>query len=243
VDQARAPESVAVSTDAFQELDRRTLAHDAAEHLQRLIVDGTLQPGDKLPPERELSVRLGVSRPTLREAVRALVIMGMLESRHGSGTFVAGGTPDAGAAVSITINLHDPLESLFELRLLLEPVATERAASHITHTELGHLHRLFGAMKQHVSDPEAFLRTDADFHRQIHVAARSPFILSVLDGIAELAIRGRKLSVRQPGVPERTVGEHQIILQALERRDPFEARAAMTSHLMHIRGTLIGQTT
>ncbi|MBV9423691.1 MAG: FadR family transcriptional regulator, partial [Solirubrobacterales bacterium] len=82
------------------------MAHDAAEHLQRLIVDGTLQPGDKLPPERELSVRLGVSRPTLREAVRALVIMGMLESRHGSGTFVAGGTPDAGAAVSITINLH-----------------------------------------------------------------------------------------------------------------------------------------
>jgi GntR family transcriptional repressor for pyruvate dehydrogenase complex len=234
---------VAVQADAFQELDRRTLAHDAAEHLKRLIVDGTLRPGDKLPPERELSGRLGVSRPTLREAVRALVIMGLLESRHGSGTYVARGTGEAGAPVSITINLHDPLESLFELRLLLEPVATERAASYITHTELGELHRLFGAMEQQVLDPERFLRTDADFHRHIHVAARSPFILSILDGIAELAIRGRRLSVRQPGVPERTLGEHQVILQALERRDPFEARGAMTAHLMHIRGTLIGQTT
>jgi DNA-binding FadR family transcriptional regulator len=236
-------QSVAVQADAFQELDRRTLAHEAAEHLKGLIVDGTLRPGDKLPPERELSGRLGVSRPTLREAVRALVIMGLLESRHGSGTFVARGTGDAGAPVSITINLDDPLESLFELRLLLEPVATERAASHMTHAELGELHRLFSAMEQQVLDPEAFLRTDADFHRQIHVAARSPFILSILDGIAELAIRGRRLSVRAPGVPERTVAEHQVILQALERRDPFEARGAMTAHLMHIRATLIGQTT
>jgi GntR family transcriptional repressor for pyruvate dehydrogenase complex len=236
------PPHATVQADAFQELDRRTLARDAAEHLKGLIVDGTLRPGDKLPPERELSGRLGVSRPTLREAVRALVIMGMLESRHGSGTFVAG-TGDAGAGLSITINLHDPLESLFELRLLLEPVATERAASHITHTELGELHRLLAAMEQHVLDPPAFVRTDAGFHRQIHLAARSPFILSILDGIDELAMRGRRLSGRQPGVTERTVAEHQIILEALERGDPFEARGAMTAHLMHIRGTLIGQTT
>lgn len=232
-----------MQADAFQELDRRTLAHEAAEHLQRLIADGTLRPGDKLPPERELAGRLGVSRPTLREAVRALVIMGMLESRHGSGTFVAQRSDDAGAAASITIELHDPLDSLFELRLLLEPVATERAASHITHRELGELQHLLEAMEQHVSDPQAFIRIDADFHRQIHAAARSPFILSILDGIAELAMRGRRLSGRQPGVTERTVAEHRIILEALERRDPFEARGAMTAHLMHIRGTLIGQTT
>jgi GntR family transcriptional regulator, transcriptional repressor for pyruvate dehydrogenase complex len=243
VNQTPEPPPAAVHADAFQELDRRTLAHEAAEHLKQLIVDGTLQPGDKLPPERELSGRLGVSRPTLREAVRALVIMGLLESRHGSGTFVAHGTGDAGAAVSITINLHDPLESLFELRLLLEPVATERAASYITHTELGELHRLFQSMERHVFDPQAFIQMDADFHRQIHVAARSPFMLSILDGIAELAMRGRRLSGRQPGTTERTVAEHQIILEALERRDPFEARGAMTAHLMHIRGTLIGQTT
>jgi GntR family transcriptional regulator, transcriptional repressor for pyruvate dehydrogenase complex len=243
VDQAPEPQRSAVQADAFQELDRRTLARDTAEHLKGLIVDGTLRPGDKLPPERELSSRLGVSRPTLREAVRALVIMGMLESRHGSGTFVAGATGDASAGVSITINLHDPLESLFELRLLLEPVATERAASHITPSELGELHRLLQAMKQRVLVPLAFVRTDAEFHRQIHVAARSPFILSILDGIGELAMRGRRLSGRQPGVTERTVAEHRIILEALERGDPFEARGAMTAHLMHIRGALIGQTT
>ena len=80
--------------DAFQALDRRSLAHDAAEHLKRAHRrPGALQPGDKLPPERALATRLGVSRPTLREAVRGLVIMGMLETRHGAGTFVVRQAP------------------------------------------------------------------------------------------------------------------------------------------------------
>src|ERR1700722_14035201 len=102
----------ASSSTAFQELGRRSLSRDAAEQLKRAILDGTLVPGDRLPPERELAARLGVSRPTLRGAVNALVIMGLLDSRHGSGTFVAAG---AGAPVaehgddgaSITIDIGD----------------------------------------------------------------------------------------------------------------------------------------
>src|ERR687893_1979319 len=95
------------AADAFQALDRRSLAHDAAEHLRELVSSGALQPGDKLPSERELASRLGVSRPTLREAVRGLVIMGLLETRHGAGTFVVHRTPPEGGGLTVTIDLAD----------------------------------------------------------------------------------------------------------------------------------------
>lgn len=229
-----------VQVDAFRALDRRSLAHDAAEQLRRLILDGTLQPGDRLPAERDLSARLGVSRPTLREGVRALVSIGLVETRHGAGTFVSSGAGAAGGPVTITIvDLYDALE----LRLLLEPVVAERAVAHITDEDLLRLGRTLAAMEEKVDEPEAFVMVDAEFHRQIHVAAQSPFLLSVLDGLWELARRGRLLSGRQPGVTERTLAEHRAIIEALERRDPSAAREAMTAHLTHIRTSLIGQTT
>src|SRR5580704_2548749 len=109
----------APSSTAFQELGRRSLSRDAAEQLKRAILDGTLAPGDRLPPERELAARLGVSRPTLRGAVNALVIMGLLDSRHGSGTFVTSGAvperDESGSAITIDIG-DSPLVALFELR-------------------------------------------------------------------------------------------------------------------------------
>src|SRR5215208_5379341 len=110
------PPVVVAAADAFQALDRRSLAHDAAEHLRELIGSGALQPGDKLPPERALASRLGVSRPTLREAVRGLVIMGLLETRHGAGTFVVRSAPSGGDTLTVTVDLQGaPVEELFEI--------------------------------------------------------------------------------------------------------------------------------
>jgi GntR family transcriptional regulator, transcriptional repressor for pyruvate dehydrogenase complex len=225
----------------FQALDRRSLAHDAAEHLKELISSGALRPGDKLPPERALASRLGVSRPTLREAVRGLVIMGMLETRHGAGTFVVH-QEAAGDPLTLSIDLRDaPIEELFELRLLLEPAVAERAAARITDDELAELRALLEQMEGAVGEPSAFILVDAAFHRVIHVAARSTMLLSVLDGIADLSLRGRTISSSTPGVTRRTAVEHVAIVDALAARDPLHAREAMAAHLMHIRGVLIGR--
>jgi GntR family transcriptional repressor for pyruvate dehydrogenase complex len=222
----------ASTTAAFQEIGRRSLSRDAAEQLRRAILDGTLAPGDRLPPERELAAQLGVSRPTLRGAVNALVIMGLLDSRHGSGTFVTAGAgvqvPESDGS-SMTIDIGDsPLVALFELRLLFEPLAAQRAAARIEQAELDGLTRLLEELEARIDDTPEFVRLDAEFHQVIQNVAGSPLIVSVLDGISELALR---------------VGEHAVILDALQRRDPFEASAAMTAHLMHIRATLIGQPT
>ncbi|HEY1777740.1 MAG TPA: FadR/GntR family transcriptional regulator [Solirubrobacteraceae bacterium] len=235
------------ASTAFQELGRRSLSRDAAEQLKRAILDGTLAPGDRLPPERELAARLGVSRPTLRGAVNALVIMGLLDSRHGSGTFVAAGAATAvpesdGSAIVIDIG-DSPLVALFELRLLFEPLAVQRAAARIEQGDLDELARLLEEMEANLDDSADFVRIDAEFHEIIQNASASPLIVSVLGSISELALRGRTLSGRHKRVRERTVGEHAVILDALKRRDPFEASAAMTAHLMHIRATMIGQAT
>ncbi|MEA2179328.1 MAG: GntR family transcriptional regulator, transcriptional repressor for pyruvate dehydrogenase complex [Solirubrobacteraceae bacterium] len=236
------PPVVVDSADAFQALDRRSLAHDAAEHLRELIGSGALQPGDKLPSERALASRLGVSRPTLREAVRGLVIMGLLETRHGAGTFVVRQASVDGNALTVTVDLQDaPIEELFEIRLLLEPSVTERAAARATESELAELHAILERMDAVVAEPTAFSLLDAEFHRAIHVAARSATMLSLLDGIADLSLRGRTLSSTRPGVTRRTTHEHRAILDALDARDPVLAREAMAAHLMHIRGVLIGR--
>ncbi len=230
--------------NAFRELGRRSLSRDAAEHLKQVILDGSLAPGERLPPERELATRLGVSRPTLREAVSALVIMGLLESRHGAGTFVAGGAGEVANGTTVTIDIReDPLAALFELRLLFEPVAAAKAAARITDAELAELARLLEQLETHVADADEFVRIDAAFHRVIQVVARSPLMLATFESIGELALRGRTISGRQRVVRERTIAEHRVILEALRARDPFEAQAAMTAHIMHIRGTMIGQAT
>jgi DNA-binding FadR family transcriptional regulator len=231
-------------SDAFQALDRRSLAHDAAEHLRELVSSGALQPGDKLPSERELASRLGVSRPTLREAVRGLVIMGLLETRHGAGTFVVRTAPLDGDAFTVTIDLQGaPIQELFEIRLLLEPSVTERATARITDAELAELREGLERMEATVADAQAFALIDAEFHRMVHVAARSATMLSLLDGIADLSLRGRTISTVHASVRRRTLQEHRAILEALEDRDPVLAREAMAAHLMHIRGVLVGLDT
>jgi GntR family transcriptional repressor for pyruvate dehydrogenase complex len=233
-----------VRATAFRELGRRSLSRDAAEHLKRAILDGTLSPGERLPSERELAARLGVSRPTLREAVSALVITGLLESRHGAGTFVANALDESGIGATIAIDIQsDPLTALFEYRLLFEPAAASRAAARITRAELAELSRMLEELAAAVPSADEFVRIDAEFHRAIHVAARSAATLAMLDSLADLAFRGRTISGRDPALRERTVDEHRVILDALRRHDPFEAEAAMTAHLMHIRGSMIGQTT
>jgi GntR family transcriptional repressor for pyruvate dehydrogenase complex len=166
--------------------------------------------------------------------------MGMLETRHGAGTFVVRQAPISDP-LTLTIDLHDaPIEELFEIRLLLEPSATGRAAARISPEELDNLRDTLRRMDALVGDAGAFSLADMEFHRTIHVASRSTMMLSLLDGIADLSLRGRTISSTRSAVRKRTTDEHRAILDALEAHDPVLAREAMAAHLMHIRGVLIG---
>lgn len=224
----------------FETIARRSVASDAVDQIKRLIASGRLKPGDRLPGERELSTSLGVSRPTLREAIRSLVVMGMLESRHGDGTYV---TDLASATISepFVFMLNRSSSSLRELvgvRLMLESGATELAAGAISPGELAELRRILDELGDHRGDPDAFADLDVVFHRTIHVASRNKLLLAMLDSIAHLGRQSRAVTVRRPGVIESSLRGHAVILEALERGDAGAARDAMIAHLAHVRDAL-----
>jgi GntR family transcriptional regulator, transcriptional repressor for pyruvate dehydrogenase complex len=219
---------------------RRSAAADAVEKIKALITDGVFPPGSRLPPERDLCLRLSVSRPTLREAIRSLDMMGVLQSRQGAGTYVT----DLAA-----ITLAEPLRfmiglnssSLVELadvRRLLESGAAERAAGLITRDELAELRETIDELHEHSMEPARFAELDMRFHRVIHIAAHNGLLLALLDGMSGLAERSRTITGRQPGVVEASLRAHERIYEALLARDRSGARDAMIEHLDDVRNAL-----
>jgi GntR family transcriptional regulator, transcriptional repressor for pyruvate dehydrogenase complex len=219
---------------------RRSAAADAAEKIKDLITSGALAPGSQLPPERDLCLRLAVSRPTLREAIRSLGAMGVLQSRQGAGTYVtdlASITLAEPLRFMIGLNSRSLVE-LADVRRLLESGAAELAASEIEDDELAQLAAVIETLHGPPLETPQMRELDARFHRVIHVAARNGLLLALLDGMSGLADRSRSITGRQPGLRETTMQAHGRIYEALAARDPAAARAAMLQHLDEVRRAL-----
>jgi GntR family transcriptional repressor for pyruvate dehydrogenase complex len=219
---------------------RRSAAADAAEKIKDLITSGAFAPGSQLPPERDLCLRLAVSRPTLREAIRSLGAMGVLQSRQGAGTYVtdlASITLAEPLRFMIGLNSRSLVE-LADVRRLLESGAAELAASQIEDDELAQLAAVIETLHGPPLEAPQMRELDAQFHRVIHVAARNGLLLALLDGMSGLADRSRSITGRQPGLRESTMRAHGRIYAALEARDPAASRSAMLQHLDEVRHAL-----
>jgi DNA-binding FadR family transcriptional regulator len=219
---------------------RRSAAADAAEKIKALITDGALVAGDRLPPERDLCLQLAVSRPTLREAIRSLSAMGVLQARQGAGTYVtdlAAITLAEPLRFMIGLNARSLVE-LADVRRLLESGAAELAAATIEPGELAELHAVIDELRAPGLTRRRFIELDAQFHRLVHVAARNALLLALLDGMSTLAERSRTITGRQPGLLAGTIRAHERIYDALVLRDGPAARAAMVAHLDEVRDAL-----
>jgi GntR family transcriptional repressor for pyruvate dehydrogenase complex len=219
---------------------RRSAAADAAEKIKALITEGSLVAGSRLPPERDLCLLLAVSRPTLREAIRSLAAMGVLQSRQGAGTYVtdlASITLAEPLRFMIGLNSRSLLE-LTDVRRLLESGAAEMAAREIRPDELEQLEAVIEELRLGTVHPARFIALDATFHRVIHVAARNGLLLALLDGMSDLAERSREITGREPGLLAGTIHAHDAIYTALARHDPIASRRAMLDHLDEIREVL-----
>lgn len=219
---------------------RRSAATDAAEKIKALITDGALVAGSRLPPERDLCLLLAVSRPTLREAIRSLGAMGVLQSRQGAGTYVtdlASITLAEPLRFMIGLNSRSLVE-LADVRRLLESGAAEAAAREISPEELAELRTIIDELRLGTLHPTRFVELDARFHRVIHVAAHNNLLLALLDGVSGLSDRSRQITGRQPGLLGYTLAAHGKIYDALEAHDPAAARQAMLQHLDEIREVL-----
>jgi GntR family transcriptional repressor for pyruvate dehydrogenase complex len=210
----------------------------AVDRIRELIVSGVLQPGDRLPQENELAAELGISRNSMREAVRALEQARVLSVRHGSGTFVTSLEPALllqGIAFAVDMLRDDTLLEVLEVRELLEPAATRLATMRMTPAKLARIREVF---ERHQADLpiEELVRCDLEFHAAIVEAADNATLSSILDGLSSRTVRQRIWGgIVGENAVELTIDYHRRILEAIESGNPTVAEAAALVHVAAAR--------
>ncbi|MEU9063065.1 FadR/GntR family transcriptional regulator [Streptomyces sp. NPDC048430] len=210
---------------------------EAIEKIKGMIVSGALAPGDRLPKETELAAELGLSRNSLREAVRALSLMRILDVRQGDGTYVTSLDPQLLLeALSFVVDFHrdDTVLEFFAVRRILEPAATAMAALRMTEEQLDALSAQLDALGPEPS-VEALVAGDLEFHRSIVQHSGNSVLCSLLDGLSGPTTRARVWrGLTQEDAVGRTLREHRAILAALRDRDAEAARSWATVHVASV---------
>lgn len=226
---------------SFGPVKKSAIAEEIISELLSLIRQRQLQAGDKLPPERELAGMLGVSRPSLREALRALSAMKVLEMRQGDGTYVSSLDPhELVEHLDFVFSLDDStFLQLLQARQIVEPGLAALAARRITDEQLEELEAYLKTSRENIADSRAFLETDRALHELITEAAGNPLLTRFMASISQLSRASRSRTVAIPGVREHTLAAHERIVSALQARDPAEARQAMLDHLNVVEHSLL----
>lgn len=230
----------------FEKINQKKLSQEVVRQIEGLILRGILRPGERLPAERELSDRLGVSRPSLREALSDLQERGLLITKVGAGVFVADVLGSAFSDALITLfSQHD--EAVFDyisFRRDMEGLAAERAAKLGTDTDLKVIDTIFHKMvevhpKRNATD-EA--RLDADFHLAIIEASHNVIMLHMMRSMYQLLREGvfynRQIMFKQRTTRSELLDQHKAINDALQTRDPVAARRAVSEHLDYVQKAL-----
>lgn len=202
-----------------------------------MILTGELTPGDKLPPEAELAANLGLSRTSLREAVRALTLLGIIDTRQGDASYITSLGPElllGALGLAMDLQREDTMADLVSVRRILEPAATAIAATRI---DAGALQQLRCYIRPDLREEQArqLVELDWEFHHAIARASGNDLLVALLDGLTAPTVRmriWRGLSV--PGILDRTLIEHRAIVDALEAHDAGLAHAAATVHVASV---------
>jgi GntR family transcriptional regulator, transcriptional repressor for pyruvate dehydrogenase complex len=210
------------------------LTDQAIAKIKDLIVAGEFAPGDRLPKERELAERLGLSRNSLREAVRALSLVGVLEARQGDGTYVTSLEPDlllAGTSFVSDLLTGPTLRELYEVRRILEPVATALATPRLTDDDFAALEESLERMDT-AESTQSFIDADVDFHRVIVNSCGNATLASLIQNLSGGTLRARIWrAIHESDAVESTRRLHHDIYRALQMRD---AELAAATDLVHL---------
>ncbi len=227
-------------TPSFGVFQKDALPERISAKLLSLIAEKQLRPGDRLPPERELAAAMQVSRPSLREALRALAIMNVLEIRQGSGTYISSLRPELLVEhLDLVFSLEDStFLDLLDARKVIEVGIAAMAAQRGSDEDIGRLETCLEESARSVGDPEKVARTDAELHRLVTAAARNPILTLLMSGISRLAIASRGRTIAIPGVAESALEDHRAIVMAIKDRDTRAAAHAMQNHLDNIERRL-----
>lgn len=217
------------------------MTDQAILRIKEMIRTGDLKPGDRLPPEKELSEALGLSRSSLREAVKALEIIRVLDVRRGDGTYVTSLSPSLLLdALSFVVDVHqdDSVLEMFEVRRILEPAAAALAAPRIIPADVSYLRELV-AQVDGTTSVDDLVANDIVFHRYICERSGNAYLTRLLDTLSGSTLRARVWrGLTQDGSVERTLTEHRAIVDALESGDATLAAAQMTVHVSGVAAWL-----
>ena len=230
----------------FRKIEPEKLSQSVTRQIEALILQGILRPGERLPAERELSDRLGVSRPSLREAVAELQSAGLLTSRAGSGIFVAEvlGSAFSPALIRLFSRHEDAVFDYLSFRRDLEGLAAERAARLGSDTDLKVVDAIFSRMEcaHQKRNPADEAQLDAEFHMAIIEASHNVVMLHMMRAMFELLREGvfynRQVMFQQRTTRSDLLNQHRAINVALQSRDSAAARAAVEAHLGYVQKSL-----
>jgi GntR family transcriptional regulator, transcriptional repressor for pyruvate dehydrogenase complex len=212
------------STRIYQEIVRQ---------VKGMIAEGRLKSGDQLPPERDLAEKFVVSRTSVREALRALESLGLVEIRPGEGTFVREVSVESliEPLALVMLSQREALGELFEARQLIEPALAALAARRATPEDVQEMERILEAQAKEVAAGRTGLEQDAQFHSAIGAAAHNRAITRIAHAVMDLLRQSREDSLNTPGRPDQSHNDHRRVLAAIRGRDENAARQAMVDHL------------
>lgn len=206
----------------------------AIDRIKDMIISGELAPGDRLPKEADLAERLGLSRNSLREAVRALALINVLDVRQGDGTYVTSLEPHLLLdAMSFVVDFHrdDTVLQFFEVRRILEPAATAMAATQMTDAEIKDLRKILDSLPGEPST-EQLVANDLEFHQRIAAGSGNAVLCSLIESLSGPTARARIWrGLTQEGANGKTREQHVAIYEAIASRQPEVARAWATVHV------------
>jgi GntR family transcriptional repressor for pyruvate dehydrogenase complex len=203
------------------------------EHVRRLLEAGKLKPGDRLPPERDLAIQMGVSRPSVRSGLRSLQTMGIVRSRQGSGTFIVDGPARLGGdPLRFLAALHGfTREEMFEARRILEVGTAGLSAERATAEQLGAMADEVTGMFASMEEPQTYLVHDVQFHRTLAAGSQNHVLITLIETVSELFYEGRRLTIERAVDLRESAEMHRRIYTAVRARDVEEARRQMNEHL------------
>jgi GntR family transcriptional regulator, transcriptional repressor for pyruvate dehydrogenase complex len=223
----------------FEAIPRNKVYQEVAKQLERRIAE-EMKPGDLLPPERELVRLLGVSRSSVRDAIRSLETLGLLEPRQGIGTVVR--SPAAAPVnplASALLEKRKMVAELLDVRKMIEPPLVHRAALHASREEIADIEDILARQEEKVRRGELGIEEDSEFHYSIALASNNSAILKVMDVLMDLLRETRERSLQVEGRQEKSLAGHRRILSALKRGDAAAAEAAMRRHLQEMESIVL----
>lgn len=220
----------------FNSIKHTKISEDIANQIKRLIIDGELKPGDQLPPERELIKQLGVSRPSLREALNSLVTMGFLEVRQAKRTFVKSVTSKLiEDPLSLLIKADDQkIFDLIEVRKAIETWAAYHAAQKASSEDIEQLGIIISEMKRAFEEGRSWEKQDADFHLAIAKATHNTIHMHIMSGIYDLLRESVGRVFRDRAKIKKLLDQHYRIFNAIKNHSPDKAREKTLEHLNYV---------